>query len=229
MRIVLALVRPCVWLFCRLFFRIEFHGVDNVPSEGPCIIAPNHNTYADPIWITIPIKRRVYYMTWDKIFEIPLLGSLARTFGAFPVKLESVDAKARRETVEMLKAGRALVIFPEGGRSTTGAIEPFKMGAFRLALAYGVPIVPVTIDGAFQIWPVGRVLPRPGKLKVTYHAPIAVERAPEGITKQELRQRARLLARETHDVVASALPGMNEPNHSDAREDQESESEGLLD
>lgn len=206
MGIVFAMVRPCVWLFCRLFFRAEFHGADNVPSEGPCIIVPNHCTYADPIWITIPIKRRVYYMTWDKVFEIPLLGPLARIFGAFPVKLESVDPKAQREAIEMLKAGRVLVIFPEGGRSKTGAIEPFKMGAFRLALAHGVPIVPVTIDGGFQIWPVGRVLPRPGKLKISYHPPIAVERAPEGLSKQELRERAKLLAGMTRDAVADALP-----------------------
>ncbi|HLG13171.1 MAG TPA: lysophospholipid acyltransferase family protein [Blastocatellia bacterium] len=202
---MIYILRPLVWVFCRLLFRIEFNGVENVPREGPCIIAPNHNTFADPIWITIPIKRRVYYMTWDRVFEIPVLGSLARIFGAFPVKLESVDPKAQREAIGMLKLGRAVVIFPEGGRSKTGGIEPFKMGAFRLALAHGVPIIPVTIDGGYQIWPVGRLLPRPGRLKITYHRPISANKARDGLSKMAVREGARQLAREWHAAAASAL------------------------
>jgi 1-acyl-sn-glycerol-3-phosphate acyltransferase len=82
---------------------------------------------------------------------------------------------------------------------------PFKMGAFRMALTYGVPIVPVTIKGGESIWPVGRIFPRPGKLSITYHPPIDVEQVPDDINRLELKERARSLARKTHDVVASAL------------------------
>src|ERR1044072_1147995 len=164
MRFVIAVLRPFAWWLCRLLFKIEFRGVENVPSEGACLITPNHITYADPIWITIPVRRRVYYMAWDKPFEIPLLGFMMRAFGAFPVSLDSVDASAQRSANDMLRQGRALVIFPEGGRTRTGKLMPFKMGAFRFALTHGVPIVPVTINGAEKIWPVGRMMPRPGKL-----------------------------------------------------------------
>lgn len=188
-----------------MFFKIEFHGVENIPAEGACLITPNHVTYADPIWITIPIVRRVYYMAWDKPFDIPGLGFLMRSFGAFPVNLEAVDASAQRSSNEVLRTRRALVIFPEGGRTRTGKLMPFKMGAFRLALTHGVPIVPVTINGAEKIWPVGKMFPRPGKLTITYHTPIVVERAPENINRTELKAQARLLARRTHDRVASAL------------------------
>jgi 1-acyl-sn-glycerol-3-phosphate acyltransferase len=188
-----------------VWFKIEFHGVENIPAEGACLITPNHITYADPIWITIPILRRVYYMAWDKPFEIPGLGFIMRSFGAFPVSLDAVDASAQRSANDLLRARRALVIFPEGGRTRTGKLMPFKMGAFRLALTHGVPIIPVTINGAEKIWPVGRMFPRPGKLTITYHSPIVVERAPENISRVDLKAQARVLARKTHDTVASAL------------------------
>ena len=189
-----------------MLFKIEFHGVDNIPREGACIITPNHVSYADPIWITIPMPRRVYYMAWDKPFRIPVLGLLMRMFGAFPVNLDvAADASAQREAIELLRKGRALVMFPEGGRTRTGKLMPFKMGAFRLALAHGVPIVPVTIKGAEGIWPVGQMLPRPGKLTIMYHPPIEVERLQEEASRLEMKERARQLARKTHDVVASEL------------------------
>jgi len=205
MRFVIEALRPFVFWLCRLWFRIKFRGVENVPLDGPCIITPNHVTFADPVWITIPLKRRVHYMAWDKMFKIPVLGFLMRAFGAFPVNPEGADASAQREAVSHLKRGCALVIFPEGGRAKTGRIEPFKMGAFRLALTQGIPIVPVTIEGGYEIWPVGKWFPRPGRLTITYHPVVDVERAQEGTTRLELKERARHLARKTHDIVATAL------------------------
>jgi len=209
---VITVLRPFAWWLCRALFRIEFSGVDNIPAEGPCIITPNHVTYADPIWITIPIKRRIYYMAWDKPFEIPVLGTVMRFFGAFPVNLDAVDGSAQREAKEVLRQQRALVIFPEGGRTRTGKLMPFKMGAFRFALSHGVPIVPVTIKGADRVWPVGRFLPRPGRIAVTYHSPIDVVQLPEDVTRGELKNRARQLARITQEVVASALGMAAEPS-----------------
>lgn len=212
MTFLIAVLRPFARLFCRVFFRIEFHGVENIPGEGACIITPNHVTYADPIWITIPIRRRLYYMAWDKPFEIPGLGLLMRMFGAFPVNLDvAADASAQREATDRLRDGRALVIFPEGGRTKDGKLMPFKMGAFRMALSRGLPIVPVSIKGADRIWPVGRVLPRPGKLTITYHQPIQVPRIGEGASRIELKEQARQLAKTTHDVVGSALDPANLP------------------
>ena len=206
MRFLISVLTPFVLWFCRLVFKIEFHGVHNIPREGACIITPNHVTYLDPIWITIPMPRRIYYMAWHKPFGIPILGLLMRMFGAFPVNLDvAADASAQREAIDLLKRGRALVIFPEGGRTRTGKLMPFKMGAFRLALVHGIPIVPVTIQGAGSIWPVGRMVPRPGKLTITYHPPIAVERLQDEATRIEMKEQARQLARKAHDVVATAL------------------------
>src|SRR6266478_6208143 len=206
MRFLIAVLTPFVWWFCRILFKVEFRGVDNIPRDGACIITPNHVTYADPIWITIPMPRRIFYMAWDKPFRIPVLGLMMRMFGAFPVNLDvAADASAQREAIELLQKGRVLVMFPEGGRTRTGKLMPFKMGAFRLALAHGVPIVPVSIRGADEIWPVGRMLPRPGHLTITYHPPVDVAQVDENTSRPELKERARRLSSQTHDMVASAL------------------------
>jgi 1-acyl-sn-glycerol-3-phosphate acyltransferase len=205
MSFVINLLRPVAFWLCRLLFRIKFHGVENIPPSGACIITPNHQAYADPIWITIPINRRVYYMAWAKMFRVPVLGFVMRIFGAFPVKLESADPKAQREAVELLKRDCALVIFPEGGRTITGKLMPFKAGAFRLALTHGVPILPVTIEGGYEIWPRHKIFPRTGELTITFHKLIAVERASEEWRRNEVKERARDLAHQTRAVVASAL------------------------
>jgi 1-acyl-sn-glycerol-3-phosphate acyltransferase len=205
MEFVINLLRPVALLLCRLLFRIKFQGVENIPKEGACIITPNHQAYADPIWITIPVSRRVYYMAWAKMFQIPVLGFVMRRFGAFPVKLESTDPKAQREAVELVKRQCALVIFPEGGRTTTGKLMPFKAGAFRLALTQGVPILPVTIEGGYEIWPRHKTFPRPGDLTITFHKLIPVECATQEWSRNELKERARQLAQQTRAVVASPL------------------------
>jgi len=216
MRFLIAVLSPFVWWSCRLLFKIEFYGVENIPRDGACIITPNHVTYADPIWITIPIRRRLYYMAWNKPFRIPVLGLMMRVFGAFPINLDvAADASAGREAIELLRKGRGLVMFPEGGRTKTGKLMPFKMGAFRLALVHGVPVVPVTIKGAETIWPVGQIFPRLGKLRITYHPPIEVEHLAEGTNRAELKERARNLARKAHDIVASALDPASLPEAED--------------
>jgi 1-acyl-sn-glycerol-3-phosphate acyltransferase len=224
MKLVINLLRPFVRWLCRVWFRAEFHGVENIPATGACLITPNHASYADPIWVTVPIRRRVYYMAWDKPFKIPVLGQLMRIFGAFPVNVEGADASAQRAAHDVLRTGKALVIFPEGGRTRTGKLMPFKMGAFRFALTYGVPVVPVSINGGEKIWPVGKLFPRAGKLTVTFHPPVAVERLPEGTNRGELKSRARELARRTYEAVASAVaPDMlpDERGHASAAADKD--------
>src|SRR5215831_5172941 len=210
MRVIIAILRPFVWLICRLAFRISFQGVENIPDHGPCLVVPNHVTFADPIWITIPLSRRVYYMAWDKPFQIPVLGFLMRIFGAFPVRLDTVDASAQREAIDLLGQGKALVMFPEGGRTRTGDLMQFKQGAFRLALTFGVPIIPVAIAGAYQIWPASRLLPRPGRLEVRYLPRIDVDRLPDDTTNSVLKQLSRQLASQTRDQIRIAISEADE-------------------
>ena len=205
MKYLIEILRPVALGLCRALFKIKFTGVENIPADGACIITPNHQAYADPIWITIPIRRRVYYMAWAKMFQVPVLGFVMRIFGAFPVKIEAADASAQREAISLLQRGAALVIFPEGSRTPSGELMPFKAGAFRLALTQGAAILPVTIEGGYDIWPRHRWFPRPGELMITFHPVIEVERLSSEANKLEVKTRARDLAHQTRAIVASAL------------------------
>ena len=202
---ILDVIRPAVRLGARAYFGTRFEGVHNIPPDGPLIIAPNHVTFADPPLVTIPIHRPVFYMAWDKLFEVPGLAWLIRRLRAFPVDIEAADSRATREAVRLLDADEAVMIFPEGGRSPDGRLQRFKTGAFRLACSRGVPILPVTIVGGHESWPPGRLLPRPGRLTIIYHPPL--KPAPGG----DVKGAARALAREVRDVVASALPRSQRP------------------
>jgi 1-acyl-sn-glycerol-3-phosphate acyltransferase len=196
---LLDLARPGFHALCRAYFGLRLVGTENIPAAGPVIITPNHQTYADPPLVSIPVFRPVYYMAWSRLFEVPGLGRLITRLRAFPVRLESQDSRAAREAVRLLDAGEALMIFPEGGRTLDGGVQPFKAGAFRLAVARRVPVLPVTIDGGTRSWPPGRVLPRPGSIQITYHPVIRPEAATEP------RRAALELARRTREVIASAL------------------------
>src|SRR6266481_1226544 len=121
-------LRPLSRLICRLYFRFEVHGVENVPSTGSVILAPNHVSYADPIWAAVAVERRVYFMAWEKVFRIPVVGWLLTFLGAFPVKIEKFDRNALNSAREVLESGKALMIFPEGGRTLDGLLQSFKPG-----------------------------------------------------------------------------------------------------
>ena len=196
----LDVCRPGVRALARLYFGLRLEGTEHIPLMGAVVIVPNHQTYADPILVTIPIRRPIYYMAWDRLFDIRGLSWMIRRLRAFPVQIESRDPRAAREAVRLLQADEAVMIFPEGSRSLDGRIGRFKPGAFRLAVSVGVPILPVTIVGGHASWPPGRPLPRPASMTITYH-PLVYP-----AIVADARDAARELADRTRAVIAGAAP-----------------------
>ena len=196
----LDVFRPAVRAVCRAYFRLDLRGTEHLPREGGLVIVPNHQTYADPPLVTIPVRRPVYYMAWSRLFDIPLFGALIRLLRAFPVDIDSRDARATREAVRLLQGGEALMIFPEGERTVDGRVARFKPGAFRLAVAVNVPVLPVTIVGGHDAWPPGRALPRPRPIAITYHPVLRAD------SSLEPRPAARDLAARTRAAILSAMP-----------------------
>ena len=192
---VLDLFRPSVHALCRAYFSLDLRGIEHIPADGPLIITPNHQTFADPPLVTIPVRRPIYYMAWNRLFAVPVLGRLIRRLRAFPVEIQTSDGRAVREAVRLLRAGEALMMFPEGGRTPDGRLQPFKLGAFRLAVAHDTPVLPVTIAGAWEAWPPGRLFPRRGRITLTYHA---LERPKRGVDPRDA-------ARELRERVVTAI------------------------
>ena len=192
---VLDLFRPTLHALCRAYFKLELRGTEHIPLDGPLLIVPNHQTFADPPLVTIPVRRPIYYMAWNRLFAIPVFATLIRRLRAFPVEIETRDRRAVREAVRLLRAGEALMIFPEGGRTPDGRMQPFKLGAFRLAVAHDAPVLPVTIAGAWETWPPGRRFPRRGRVTITYHPPEFPKRGTD----------SRDAARDLRDRVVAAI------------------------
>lgn len=192
----------------RLLFTLEYYGVEHVPDSGPVIIAGNHPSYLDPLLITLPVERRVYFMAWDQLFRVPGLGLLMRQFGAFPVRLGTRDPNAYAKALEVLEQGRALGIFPEAGRSKEGPMNPLKTGTARLAIESGAPIVPVTITGAFDAWPSSRRLPWPRKITVKYHPPMVLDGAEAAARGEEKAYHEEVTAELRETIERRLLPSL---------------------
>jgi 1-acyl-sn-glycerol-3-phosphate acyltransferase len=195
-------IRPAGIGMAKALWRVRYEGLENVPLQGGLVIAANHQTYVDPFWVGLPIRRPMRFLAWDEAFDWPLLGKLMEWFGAWPLQLEGSDPTAIRRSLQWLRGGGAVVIFPEGGRCLpTGRLERFKNGAVRMALEASVPVLPVTIRGGHRVWPRGWRLPRFNRVEVVYHKPYAIT-PQEG---EETRAAARRETQRLAEIIGSAL------------------------
>ena len=167
---LLNALRPVVGVVSRALWRISFRGLEHVPAEGGLIIAANHQTYFDPFWIGSRVKRPLRFLAWSEAFKWPLVGKALELLGAWPIVLDRGNPTAYRRSLQWLRGGGAVMIFPEGERTfADGQLRKFKVGAARLALEADVPILPVTIRGGERVWPRGQHLPRFGRVEIIFH------------------------------------------------------------
>lgn len=186
----------------RLFWRIRFKGLENIPQTGGVIIASNHQTYLDPMWMALPISRRIRYLAMSESFGWPIIGKVIVMLGAWPIQLEKSDPTAIRRSLQWLRNGGAVVIFPEGGRCLPdGKLLRFKPGAVRMALEANIPILPITIRGGHHVWPKGYHLPHIAKVELIYH-PLHYVKMQEG---EDARQCARRETDHLAEIIGGAL------------------------
>ncbi len=196
------LTRPLVGVGSRLLWRMEFKGVENIPLNSGLIVAANHQSYGDPFWLSVPIKRPIRFLAWSEAFSWPVIGKAIKLLGAWPLQVSGSDPAAIRRSLTWLRDGGVVVIFPEGGRGQIdGSMIRMKAGAVRMALEAGVPILPVTIKGANRVWPASNLFPRPGKVEITYHPPIF----PEPLPGEEIRVCARRETERLAHIIQSQL------------------------
>lgn len=140
-----AFVRYTVWGVYKLFYNFHIEGIENIPQDRPLVMASNHRSYADPVILTMPMKRPVTYMAKEELFKNKLFGWFITKLGAFPVKRGAGDMQVIDDSIAILNSGRNLVIFPEGTRSKDGKVGKGKTGVALIAAKSGADVLPCGI------------------------------------------------------------------------------------
>lgn len=163
--------------------KIKVTGIENLPTEGPVVFISNHQSNFDiPILLGFIDKPKAF-ISKIEVLKIPVVASWMRQ-----MRCVFMDRKDIRQSVgaintgvEYLKQGYSMVIFPEGTRSSGKDMGEFKQGSFKLALKSGVPIIPIAINGSYNIMGKGSVLIKPAKVEVKVLPPVKTEK----LTREE--------------------------------------------
>ena len=167
----------------RLFFRPWVEGMENIPVEGPAILASNHLSFSDSFFLPLMVPRRITFLAKADYFTgRGLKGWFSRAFftsiGQVPIDRSGGRASeaALRKALEILNSGELLGIYPEGTRSPDARLYRGKTGIARMALEAGVPVIPVAMINTFDIQPPGKLIPRIMRVGIKIGEPLDFSR-----------------------------------------------------
>ncbi|MCK4776998.1 MAG: 1-acyl-sn-glycerol-3-phosphate acyltransferase [Actinomycetia bacterium] len=149
--------------------------MENIPEKGAVILAANHKSYLDPVLVGLASKRPVYFMAKSELFKIKMLDYFLKKLYAFPVKRGEFDRDAFRKSIEVLKSGKVMGIYPEGGRVRDKKIGEIKPGFSLIALKSKAAVVPVGIIGSDKAMKVGGKIPKFPKIIINIGKPFKSE------------------------------------------------------
>lgn len=159
----------------RAAFDLHITGAANVPSFGPCIVVANHRSFMDSIFLAALVKRPVTFLAKAEYWDNPRTAWVFKGTGQIPVRRGSPSGArhAMEAATEVLKSGGVIGLYPEGTRSRDGQLQAGNLGAARLAIATGAPIVPVGLIGTDAVQAPDQKLPRLGRrVEMRFGAPI---------------------------------------------------------
>lgn len=192
---------PRIWarLFCLLtLVEVTVSGRENITKSTSYVFVANHQGAYDIFSIYGYLNHNFRWMMKKSLEKIPFVGYSCRVSGQIYVDNSSPSAirETMRDAEKQLAKGMSVVVFPEGARTLTGKMGRFKRGAYTLATEFKLPVVPITIDGAYKVMPRTAWLPRPGHIHLTIHKPIMPP--PQGYDLHALMD-------ETRATIASVL------------------------
>ncbi|MEM6855349.1 MAG: lysophospholipid acyltransferase family protein, partial [Planctomycetota bacterium] len=163
------------WLLLLVVYRCRCWGVRNIPADGPVLFLSNHQSFYDPIVIGFGASKRHFYsLGRHTLFQTPIARLFERVSNSIAVQQGAGDTKAMKKCIEVLKEGQALMLFPEGARTTTGNVEKFETGAMLIIKRAKPTVIPVAVEGVYDVWPRGQSKPKfTGRLGVMYGEPIS--------------------------------------------------------
>jgi long-chain acyl-CoA synthetase len=184
-RVLFGAFRTGAKTLYRAWFDLEVEHPERLPREAPYLIAANHASHLDAPAVLSAVEfargrraaRKLHVLgARDYFFDTRLKGWFFSTFlNAVPIEREETSLSGLRTVKSILASGEAALIFPEGTRSRSGEIQPFKAGLGLLAWELQVPIVPVHIEGTHEALPVGKHVPRKNRVRVTFGEPVTMD------------------------------------------------------
>jgi 1-acyl-sn-glycerol-3-phosphate acyltransferase len=184
--ILWVLTRVVAWL-C---FRYRVKG--GVPKQGGLLVAANHASYFDIPLLGCGMPRRAWYLGRSDLF-IPLLKGVLQWLGWIPLKLGRLDRKAFDRAIALIKAGKVVVIFPEGSRSLDGRLRQAKPGLGMIVAQTGCPVVPAYLKGTFEVLPASAKRPRFHPVSVSFGAPLSFSHEGHKEPKQFYQEVSRVV------------------------------------
>lgn len=200
-RVVTALITGLSWIL----FRPSVEGRENIPLEGPVLIAPIHRSNVDFAFTLFISPRKVFFMAKDSIFRVPILGPLVTHLGAFPVRRGSADRESMSLAEQVLRRGYALVLFPEGTRKEGLSVQTLHDGAMFVAARTGATVVPVGIGGSDKAMPLGAKFPRPARIRIVVGTPISPPVSDGRVSRSAISAKSEELRAQLENVYHQSL------------------------
>ena len=145
--VIIGIVKGAMYIYCKVVYRMKVVGKENIPKKGPIIICGNHKSFLDPPLIEVTCGRYTRFLAKEELTKSKFLAFLGKVFDAILVKKDSKEVKALKESLQTLKNGDCLALFPEGTRNGLEKGEKVKDGAAFFAVRSGVKVIPCGIKG----------------------------------------------------------------------------------
>jgi 1-acyl-sn-glycerol-3-phosphate acyltransferase len=184
--------------YFRVFYALRIENQPDWRRSGPVILAPNHVSFADPLFVQAAWPRHLTFLMTEAIWKLKAINWFFRFWGAIPVPDgEAVKATSIKEALKAIRAGKPVVIFPEGKISVDGKLNAGSPGVAALMGRARVPVIPMAILGSYDVLPDRANFPRIAKVTVRFGAPIS---PPEGDLD---REGLRRFAAQVMDAIAA--------------------------
>ncbi|MCC7423445.1 MAG: 1-acyl-sn-glycerol-3-phosphate acyltransferase [Planctomycetaceae bacterium] len=185
--------------------RYRVRGLEHIPAAGGGLILVNHQSFLDPLLVGLPLSRPISFVARDNLFHIPVIGWILRKTYVMPINREAASTASIREAVGRIRHGFLVGIFPEGTRSDTAEVGPFKPGFLALLRRSNRPVYPVGIAGGNDVMPRGPLRLRPRRICVVFGTPLETDElerisaAGDAALIGELRERVVRCAQQAAD------------------------------
>lgn len=204
------LLYDSLWFLSRTFsvslFGFRFKVMERLPESGGLLVLSSHQSHLDPLLLGLATNRRLSSLARSSLFKFGPFGKAIAALGAVPIDRTASSVTAMRTVIQRLRKGAAVIVFPEGTRTSTGQLGEMKKGFALLAKRAAVPIAPVAIVGAYECWPRFHMFPRPGRIRLHFGTVITADEV-KSLSETQLADRCLAVLQDLDKKARSTRQG----------------------